>query len=602
MIGFLITILCARAVALNIAETLRRSAEKWPDTQAVIAPVGNPQQSPRPYVCITFAELDARSNAVAAGLQKLGVGPGHRLVLMLRPGLDFITCTYAIFKTGATVVLIDPGMGRGPLLTCLDRVRPDGFVALSIVHAIRTLQRRRFATARFNVTAGRRWFWGGPTLRQLAEPATPVTLQPPDTSDRDPAAIIFTSGSTGTPKGVVYEHGMFARQAEWIRDFYSIQPTERDLPGFPLFALFNAAMGVTTVVPDMDPTRPANVDPRRILAAFSEQHITQAFGSPAIWNRVSRYCQQHRITVSGVKRIMSAGAPVPPTVIERTLSMLADADANMHIPYGATEALPVTSISGRDVLQRTAALTAGGSGTCVGKPFPGIRVKIIAITDGPIANIDSAVELRARNVYDADPATIGEIIVQGPVVTREYFEQPAANAAAKIADGNLFWHRMGDTGYLDEQGDLWFCGRKSHMLWTTLGPMFTDCCEPVYNQHPHVYRTALVGTGPRGSQRPVLIVEPEPGHWPKSNADRLKLANELLQLGSRCATTRRISTFAFHRSLPVDVRHNTKINRELLAVWVTSQPLTTVTTPTDSATTSHSGNSSPVVTRNGAAP
>jgi acyl-CoA synthetase (AMP-forming)/AMP-acid ligase II len=351
---------------------------------------------------------------------------------------------------------------------------------------------------------------------------------------------------------------MFAAQIAALGNYYGIEPGGSDLPGLPLFALFNTAMGVTTVVPDMNPARPAQVDPQKIVSVMQAWSVTQGFGSPAIWNRVGRYCQKNRIVFPELKRVFSAGAPVPVDVLARMKSTLVAAGAEMHTPYGATEALPVASITATEVLARTAEKTQQGAGTCVGLPLPTIRLKIIEMTDGPIAALAGLRELPVGE--------IGEIIVQGDVVTREYFRRPEATAAAKIADGDSFWHRMGDVGYLDNAGALWFCGRKSQIVETPTGPMFTDCIEPIFNSHPRVARCALVGVGPKPRQTPVIVAELETGD--SGNA----LAQELRQIALRHSNTRTVERFLFYRGLlPVDVRHNTKINREQLAEWAERQ-------------------------------
>ncbi len=479
---------------------------------------------------------------------------------MVRPSLEFISLTFALFKTGAVIVLIDPGMGPRNVFRCLEEVDPEGFVAVPAVQALRWWNQTRFPNARFNVSVGTNWSRTPMTYRKLlGEGWTPFDI--PQTKPEDPAAIIFTSGSTGPAKGVLYEHGMFNAQVELLREFYDIQPGEIDLSGFPLFALFNAAMAVTTVIPDMDPTRPAKVDPRKILEALRDRHATQAFGSPAIWDRVGRYCERENLKLPGtLKRVLSAGAPVPVSVLKRMSAALSHPEANMHTPYGATESLPVASFSSREILAETAAMSRRGAGTCVGHVFPQVSVQIIEITDGPIESLSDVTELPAGEV--------GEIIVQSPSTTREYFRRPEATRLAKIPEGENFWHRMGDVGYLDDRGRLWFCGRKSHVVDTAAGRRFSVCSEAIFNEHPRVFRSALVGIGEKPNQRPVMIVEPEPGHLPKSgSADERVFVKELAHLGAAQSFTAGIEEFLFHPALPVDVRHNFKINREHLAVW-----------------------------------
>jgi acyl-CoA synthetase (AMP-forming)/AMP-acid ligase II len=565
---------------VNIAQKLRESAIARPHQRAVVFPAGREGFGRVTYSHLTFQQLDQETDRLARGLRQMGVVPGTRLVLMVRPSLEFIALTFALFKAGAVVVLIDPGMGRTGIFDCLKLVEPQGFVAIPLVQAIRVCSGSRFKQATLNVTVGgSRWFWGGPNYKELlGEAWTPFMTSP--TRATDPAAIIFTSGSTGPPKGVLYEHGMFAAQVDLLRDFYQIQPGEIDLPGFPLFALFNSAMGVTTVIPDMDPTRPAKVDPAKILEAIENQGVTQAFGSPAIWNRVGRFCEATGRKLPSVKRVLSAGAPVPVPVIERVLrafpEAVTDCDLDgssstdpehclpdIHTPYGATESLPVCSISGREILAETAALSRQGAGTCVGRMFPRMELKIIEITPGPIAELTQARELPTGE--------IGEIIVSGPVVTREYFRHPEATRMAKIPDGDRFWHRMGDVGYLDGAGRLWFCGRKAHVVETPQGKMFTIRCEAIFNQHPRIFRSALIGLGESPNQQPVIVVEPEAGQFPETREAEAILRTDLMLLGQASSLTQQIQTILFDRSLPVDIRHNVKIFREKLVPWAKQQ-------------------------------
>jgi acyl-CoA synthetase (AMP-forming)/AMP-acid ligase II len=436
-------------------------------------------------------------------------------------------------------------------------VQPQGFVAIPLVHAVRVLLRRHFRSSRFHVTVGRRWFWRGMTLQQLrtrGRPGEPERV----TSQESPAAIIFTTGSTGPPKGVLYHHRQFIHQARQIQQAYQIEAGEIDLPGFPLFALFNCAMGVSTVIPDMDPTRPAKVDPRKIMEAVRDWQVTQSFGSPALWNTVGRYCEEHQVRLESLRRVLSAGAPVPPHVLRRVRQAM-HPEGELHTPYGATEALPVASISATQVLSDTAKQTRLGRGTCVGTRYPGIQWKVIRISDQPLDDITQVQEL--------PEGQIGELMVSGPVVTEQYVAQPQANALHKVRDGDRIWHRMGDVGYLDEQERFWFCGRKAHRVQTAQGTLYPVMCEAVLNEHPDIYRSALVGVGPPGRQMPVLIAEPWPQRWPGRGRQRHELIEQLRQLAAEHPQTSGIRHFLLHKSLPVDIRHNAKIFREQLAVW-----------------------------------
>ncbi|MCE9527391.1 MAG: AMP-binding protein [Planctomycetales bacterium] len=551
---------------INVGFRLSETARRDPDGVAIAMPLGRDAADKFRYQQMTFKELDDDSNLLAAGLQSMGVSPGTRLALLVPPSIDFISLTFAMFKAGVVTILIDPGMGRGNLVKCLSESQPEGFVGIPLAQAVRAILRWRFPKAKYNVTIGRRWFWGGRTIAQFRARKLDG-FEPVATKGNDPAAIIFTTGSTGPPKGVLYRHGNFNQQVDEIRDFYRIEPGEIDLPGFPLFALFNCAMGVTTVLPEMDPTRPAKVDPRNIIDHVNDWKVTQAFGSPALWNVVGRYCEEQKIVLPTLRRVLSAGAPVPPHVLRRMKNAIPP-DGDVHTPYGATESLPVASIAASEVLAQTAAKSAEGAGTCVGRRFPGMEWKVIRITDGPIATTAAAEVLPAGE--------IGELIVQGGVVTTEYVTRTDANALHKIKDGDKFWHRMGDVGYLEAMdaagGDdrsqrFWFCGRKGHRVITADGTLFTIPCEAIFNQHERIYRSALVGVGSPGKQRPVIIAEPWPEKRPRDRQDEQQLIAALAALGEKHRHTAGIRDFFLMETLPTDIRHNAKIFREKLAVW-----------------------------------
>jgi acyl-CoA synthetase (AMP-forming)/AMP-acid ligase II len=540
--------------SLNVADRLSQIAAQLPDAAAVLEPTPQVSEGRRQYRQFSFRQLDEDSSRVALALRQMGVKKGARLALMVRPSFDFISLVFALFKSGAVSVLIDPGMGRKHLLRCLDDVRPEGFVAISLAQAVRVLCGRRYTAARYNVTVGRRWFWKGPTLDDLRN--QPVSGKLPPTAPDDPAAIIFTSGSTGPPKGVLYSHANFDAQVDGIRDQYDLLPGGIDLACFPLFGLFNCAMGVTTVIPDMDASRPAQVDPRKIVDAIRDCGVTQSFASPAVWDRVSEYCVDQKIHFNTLRRVFSAGAPVSPTVLARIKSCM-PAGGEAFTPYGATEALPISSIPASQVLRETRSASERGAGACVGRRFAGVHWKVIRISDDPIESIEHIDELPAGQ--------IGELIVNARQVTRAYVTRVEANAFAKIAADGDVWHRMGDVGYLDDEDRFWFCGRKSQRVVTATQTMFTEPCEAIFNTHPAVARSALVGVGPLGNQLPVMMIEPKRGAWPRGAAVQ-QLRGDLLALGQRHETTSSIEQVLFARSFPVDVRHNSKIGREKLAL------------------------------------
>jgi acyl-CoA synthetase (AMP-forming)/AMP-acid ligase II len=366
-------------------------------------------------------------------------------------------------------------------------------------------------------------------------------------SASDLAAILFTSGSTGAPKGVCYEHGMFEAQVRLVRDTYGLAPGEVDLPMLPIFALFNPALGMTTIVPEIDPSRPAAVDPAKIVQAIQQEGVTNSFGSPTLWRKIFDHCLAHQITLPTLRRVLCAGAAVPTSLWADAPRVLVN--GSLHSPYGATEVLPVATVSAAEV---PAGATAG---SLIGRPLPDNQVRIIALQDGPIASLAAAREL--------PPGEIGEIIVTGPTVTKAYDALPEATAAAKLtAPDGAVWHRMGDAGYLDAEKRLWYCGRVAERVVTRTSILHTEPIEQVFRGFPGVERCALVGVGEPGIQEPVLVVQAL-----KTVTDEPKLAEELRAHALRHPPTVGISRILFHPSLPVDVRHNAKIHRLALARW-----------------------------------
>ena len=482
------------------------------------------------------------------------------------PGIEFVALVFGLLRAGIVIVLVDPGLGRRNLVRCLADAKPEGFVAIGLAQASRAVLRHKFPLANWNVTLGRRWFWGGITFKQLQTMGDRSSAVLPATSADSPAAIIFTSGSTGSPKGVLYTQRMFDAQVADIQAAYGIQPGGVDLSCFPLFALFNSALGVTTVFPEMDFSHPASADPSKLLSAANDWQVTQAFASPAVWERLCPHCCESGERIQTLRLVLSCGAPVRASLLRSILQIVGER-AQMHTPYGATECLPVASIEAAEVLKETAIQTDRGAGICVGRKFDSIEWRIIRITDEPIATLDHAKELATGE--------IGELIVCGPQVSPAYVTRTEANATAKIEDSQsdirnpkseiTAWHRTGDVGYLDPQQRFWYCGRKSHRVETPLGPLYTECIEPIFNTHPAIRRSALVGVGPVGRQLPVLVVEPHPGN--RTDV----LAHELTNFANSQGATRSIERILFYPNLPVDVRHNSKINREWLAGWAAKQ-------------------------------
>jgi acyl-CoA synthetase (AMP-forming)/AMP-acid ligase II len=539
---------------VNVSTYLREMAAKRPFQRAVVCPTHHDMRGRAGYSHLTFRQLDRESDCLAHGLVKYGIKRGTRTILMVPSSMEFFVLTFALFKTGAVPVVVDPGMGLGRMLNCLAESKAAAFIGIPKAHVLRVLRPKFFQTVHTKITVGKRWFWGGPTLQNVRQ--TPWRSYPiAKTAGNETAAILFTTGSTGPAKGAVYTHGIFEAQVRHIQSHFKIEPGEIDLPTFPLFALFDPALGMTAVIPDMDPTKPAMVNPDNIIGPIISHGVTNMFASPALLNRVGRFGKQNNIRLATIKRVISAGAPALPDNLERFSRMLGK-NTEIFPGYGATEAMPVAVMGSHEVLSKTRQLSEQGYGICVGRVLKGLEAKIIRISDDTIQQWSDDLVL--------PDGEIGEITVAGDLVTLQYFERKRDDMLSKINQSGRVWHRMGDLGWFDKEQRLWFCGRKSHRVITEKTVMFTIPCEAIFNNHPGVYRSALVGVGPKPKQKPVICIELEKS---AKRTNKKKIKQELLELGRESILTEEIGTILFHKSFPVDIRHNSKIFREKLAVW-----------------------------------
>lgn len=464
------------SVRKGILESLAERASRTPGQLALTSPRGT----------LTCLQVETLSNQAARAFRKKGLGKGSRVALLVTPGPEMIVMAFGLIKIGAVPVMIDPGIGKQNFKACIAEAAPEAFFGIPAAHLGRILLGWGKKSVRINIIAGPSIPGLGKGLLSLlpGESAASPDWKLPDPDDQ--AAIVFTSGSTGPSKGVVYTHGMFLAQAAMQREQFDIRPGEVDLATFPLFAMFDPFWETMTVFPDMDFTRPGKVNARKLIATIQKHSATHMFGSPALLRRVSAYGEKNKVKLPTLKRVFSAGAPVPLSVIKKMAAMLSP-EGCIHTPYGATEALPVSTIS-HDELVRLEEENPPGSGTCIGRTLPGVSLDIIKITDDPLPRWDACLL--------AKPGDVGELVVHGDNVSRSYFRRPDADRLAKIvSDDGTVRHRMGDLGRMDSEGRIWFCGRKSHRVITPSGELYSVMAEGVFNRQQNVSRSALVGTG-----------------------------------------------------------------------------------------------------------
>ncbi|MCL1090981.1 AMP-binding protein [Shewanella profunda] len=566
----------------NICRHLKQAAHAIPHHLAVaVQTAKGASLANLRYSELDFISLDKQSDGIAFALNAHGITRGMKAVLMVTPSLDFFALTFALFKAGIIPILVDPGMGIKNLKQCFAEAAPDAFIGIPKAHIARRLFGWGKGTIKIllNVDGGKTGFaanlnsmaTGAMSLSTLLHniPAQssaqksqyPMVMLKPD----EMAAILFTSGSTGTPKGVVYSHGMFEAQIQALKNDYGITHGERDLATFPLFSLFGPALGMASIVPDMDASKPITANPDFLFAAIDKYQCSNIFVNPALLERLGRAGEQKQHKLPSVQRVISAGAPATIGSIARFSQMLSPGVPVLN-SYGATESLPISMIAS-DELFATTDVTDHGGGICVGYAIDGVNIGIINISEAIIPQWDDALLLKNGE--------IGEIVVQGPMVSQSYYQRDSATAAAKIWDSatNSVRHRMGDLGYLDNQGRLWMCGRKAHRVDATLkGQLvkryYSIPCERIFNTHPNVKRSALVGVKVANEIEPLVCIELDQSLV--CNKSQL-LYQELIILAEQFSQTQGIRRFLIHPDFPVDVRHNAKIFREKLAVWAQAQ-------------------------------
>lgn len=528
----------------NLSKYIFDLANKTPDKYAFIHPSS-----------ITYKELQTEIDQYVSGLLKIGVRKGDKVLLLVKPGPLMFIITFSLFRIAAIPVMIDPGMGANAMEKVLSKLDIDVFIGEPKAHLLRIFYPSTFKSVKHFVCTRKLFLI--PTLSvyslrsQNCEASNAVS-----TKSSDDAAIFFTSGSTGPAKAVLYKNSMLHSQIEILRDHFGYKADEVDCVTFPLTGLLVMCLGLSIVFADMNMTKPSTLKPKLLVQNINDYNCSHLFCSPMVLRKLAEYGNANNIKLPSLKRVMTAGAIVPPDLIQSIINLLSS-DAEIHTPYGATEALPVTDITGKELLNMYSDDSVFSEGICIGYPIEGIEIRIIRISDEEIPDYGKIDELISNE--------IGEIIVNGSVVTQEYLitENPRMS---KIWDDqiNNYWHRMGDLGRKDAEGRIWYYGRKSQRVITNYRTLYTIPVEAIFNGHPEVFRSALVGVSNHNNEfkRPVICIQPykEIGKkWKKH------IISELIQLAKENDIN--IDKFIFTKDFPVDPRHNAKIYREKLAQW-----------------------------------
>ena len=474
---------------------------------------------------VTFSELDSRVATFAQALVQHGVEAGERVAVLVPPSIDLIALVYACWRIGAVTVIADRGLGLNGLGSAVKSSRVQHLVGIrSAVIAARTLR-----------WAPRASLIDLKSLQKSMQLEGLKQLGHPEPKDDAMAAILFTSGATGPAKGVRYTHRQLGAQRDILQRVYNITDADSFVAAFAPFALFGPALGITTGLADMDVTSPATLTAKALDDACRATQATMVFASPAALVNVLKTASSNVNSLHQVRLVMSAGAPVPIETLRHMQKLCPQAE--MHTPYGMTEVLPVADLS----LQQREDV-GEGSGVCVGRAVDGCNVKVVSI-DGGISELPIGVT--------------GEIAVSASWMSLGYNRLWLTQQKARFASDGFTWHRTGDVGHLDSDGNLWIEGRVVHMIHTAQGSITPVPLETVCETISGVERAAAVGIGEPGIQQIVIVLETDQKN---ENVASAALTAQVRQALGQVDVVAVWET----KKLPVDIRHNSKIDRTAL--------------------------------------
>jgi olefin beta-lactone synthetase len=497
---------------------------------------------------VSWAMLATRTREIAAGLLDMGVQPGDRIALLVPPSSDLVASVYAAWRIGAVVVVADSGLGVRGMRRALRSAQAQHVIGIPAgLGLARTLE-----------LPGRRVLVGrsGPATRVLGADASLAdvarrgrewlagsTLPPVPDAAAD-ALVAFTSGATGPAKGVVYTHGRLAALRDALRDAYDITSRDGLVAAFAPWAVLGPALGIPSAIPDMDLTNASTLTAEALADAVEAVGGTIAWASPAAVRAIvgtgEHLAGERDGALAHLRLFLVAGAPVPVSLLDDVARILPS--AAIATPYGMTEALPLTEVT-LDELRN-----AHGGGVLVGRPLTGVDVTI-----APLDNMgipwESAVDV---------PGITGEIVVRCAWMRERYDRRWATQHHADTPPG---WHRTGDVGHLDDLGRLWVEGRLAHVIVAAEGPLTPVAGELAAQSAAHVSLAALVGVGPLGAQVPVVVLL-SPG--PSLGLADVEVTTRVRD-AVRAATGLDVAAVLTMKSLPVDVRHRSKVDRSRIA-------------------------------------
>jgi acyl-CoA synthetase (AMP-forming)/AMP-acid ligase II len=527
---------------MNIGEMLKERATSCPEAVAILETRNDSSRA------LTFAGLERASAQAAALLRGAGLRPGDAVLVFHPMSAELYIALLAIFRLGLVAMFLDPSAGTEHIDRCCALYPPRGLIASSKAHLLRFLSPAlRHIPIKFAI---------GVPVPGAARWASSDSLAPYEQiypcASETPALVTFTSGSTGQPKAAVRTHGFLMAQHRVLEQSLGLKPGEIDLTAMPIFVLANLASGITSLIPDADLRRPGCIDPAPLVKQIHAHRPTRAVASPALLECVADYCMEHGVTLPGLREVFSGGAPVFPRLLGK-LQLIAP-QAEITAVYGSTEAEPIAQIAHHAMGVEDVAAMLAGRGLLAGHPVPAIELRILRDQWGIPIGPYTRTEFPATCL---PPGVAGEIVVSGIHVLPGYLHGYGDDETKFTVDGRP-WHRTGDAGYLDDRGHLWLLGRCAARIEDPRGTLYPFTVECAANHHPGVRRAAAISQ----QGRRILAVQLE-DH--KASTDLTFLRRELAWAS--------IDEIQVHNYIPVDKRHNAKIDYPALYKLVAHEKL-----------------------------
>jgi olefin beta-lactone synthetase len=520
----------------NIAELLRMHADRHPDRPAIIDTCHGKNR------VTTFGQLEDAVSRAATLLFHSGLEPGDRVLVLQPMSVELYAALIALFRCRMVAMFVDLSLGREQIERCCRAASPVACIGGWKVHLLRRL------VPAANQASVRQFLIGSQVAaRCLGAIQWSSAADLPKVSDimgdslDTPALLTFTSGSTGRPKAMLRTHGFLLAQHRVLAEAFPCREGAVSLTSMPIFVLADLACGITSLIAAGDLQHPGRIDPRPILEQMYTYRPVRASGSPAFWGRIASYCERRQIAFSpGLQALYTGGGPVFPPLLDRLAALAPQAE--LVSVYGSTEAEPIAKIARHELSYGDIRRMRQGFGLLAGAPIPEIDLRILADSAGgsPIGGSCTAAEFAA---VVAGPGEPGEIVVSGQHVSTGYLQGSADQEAKFRVDGRL-WHRTGDAGYLDSRGRLWLLGRSVARIEDRHGTLYPFAVECALSWYPEVRRTAAIAF----HGRRLLLVE--------STSRGMR---EALLAGLPDGAFDQVRIWR-HRRIPVDKRHNTKID------------------------------------------